>query len=181
MNATKDVLVGVFLCVLPPLPLPASAQEFVPPQEPAGTGSSGLRLGLFGFSSRVGVDFAGGNQFIVSSALEAADLFTSRLRLRPSAEIGLGDTVDTYVVNLEVMYRFTADREVAVPYIGFGAAVMSQERCAAAPDCPRLGAQVALGFELKVREHLGWLLEYHGEDGLRRHRFFVGLTTRRAP
>jgi hypothetical protein len=161
------------------LPLPARAQEFVPPQEPAEGAGGGLRLGVFGFSSRVGVDFAGSNQLIVSPALDVADVFTDRVRLRPSAEIGVGDTMTTYVMNLELMYRFTADREIAVPYIGFGGAVMSQERCASGVDCLRFWAQFALGFELKFREHINWLLEYHGEDGLRRHRFFIGLATRR--
>lgn len=168
-----------FLALLPLLPLSAGAQEFVPPQEQEGGQTSGFRLGVFGFGSRAGVDFAGRNQVIVSPALEVADLWTSRVRLRPSVEIGLGDTAATYVMNLELMYRFTADTEVAVPYIGFGGAVMSQDRCATAVDCPRLWAQFALGFELRFREHINWLLEYHGEDGLRRHRFFIGLTTRR--
>ncbi len=138
-----------------------------------------LRMGIFGFGSRIGVDFAGRNQVVLSTTLDVADVFTDRVRLRPSAEIGLGDTAATYVMNLELLYRFTADREVAVPYVAFGGAVFSQERCAAALDCPRVWAQFALGFELKFREHLNWLLEYHGEDGLRRHRFFIGLTTRR--
>lgn len=166
------------LSLLQLLPLPAGAQEFVPPAEQATGGTGTLRIGIFGFGSRIGVDFAGRNQFIVSPTLDVADVWTSRVRLRPSAEIGLGDTT-TYVMNLELMYRFTADQEIAVPYIGFGGAVMSQERCDAAPDCPRLWAQFALGFELKFREHMNWLLEYHGEDGLRRHRFFIGLATRR--
>ncbi len=168
------------LLLLPLLPLlPLSAQEFVPPKEQTGAATTRLRLGVFGFGSRVGVDFAGRNQVIVSPTLDVADLWTSRVRLRPSAEIGLGDTAATYVMNLELMYRFTADQEIAVPYIGFGGAVMSQDRCATAVDCPRLWAQFALGFELKFREHINWLLEYHGEDGLRRHRFFIGLATRR--
>lgn len=172
----------LLLPLLPLLPPPARAQEFVPPREQEGGGTSSLRVGIFGFASRIGVDFAGRNQVIVSPTLEVADVFTGRVRLRPSAEIGLGDTVTTYVMNLELMYRFTADQEIAVPYIGFGGAVMSQERCtAAALDCPRLWAQFALGFELKFREHMNWLLEYHGEDGLRRHRFFIGLATRRGP
>lgn len=161
------------------LPLSAGAQEFVPPQEHVGGATSGLRFGVFGFSSRVGVDFAGRNQLIISPSVDLADVFTERVRLRPSAEIGVGDSITTYVMNLELMFRFTADQEIAVPYVGFGGAVMSQERCAAAVDCPRLWAQFALGFEIKFREHINWLLEYHGEDGLRRHRFFIGLATRR--
>lgn len=175
-------LVGLMLLpLLPLLPPSAGAQEFVPPQEQSGGRTHRLRLGIFGFGSRIGVDFAGRNQVIVSPMLDVADLFSDRVRLRPSAEIGLGGTVTTYVTNLELMYRFTADQEIAVPYIGFGGAVFSQDGCAAAAECPRLWAQFALGFELKFREHINWLLEYHGEDGLRRHRFFIGLSTRRGP
>jgi len=155
------------------------AQEFVPPQDQPAGGQGGLRFGLLGFGSRIGADFQGRNQVIVSPTLELADLFSPQVRLRPSAEIGLGDTVTTYVINAELMYRFTADREIAVPYVGFGGALYSQQRCDRAPDCPRLWAQFALGFELKFREQMNWLLEYRGEDGLRRHRFFIGLTTRR--
>ena len=162
------------------LPLPARAQEFVPPQEQGGAATGGLRLGIFGFGSRAGVDFAGRNQLIISPSLDVADIFTDRIRLRSSAEIGVGDSLTTYVVNLELMLRFTNDAELAVPYVGFGGAVMSQEGCGApTADCPQVWAQFALGFEIRFREHINWLLEYHGEDGLRRHRFFIGLATRR--
>jgi len=46
-------------------------------------------------------------------------------------------------------------------------------------DCPAFWAQFVLGFELKLRNQINWLLEYHAEDAFRRHRVFVGLTTRR--
>lgn len=157
---------------------PLRAQEFVAPEESA---AHGFRLGLFGFASRLGVDFAGGNQAIVSVALDAADVLTDRVRLRPSFEIGLGDSLNTYVGSLEFLYRFTPDTEVAVPYVGFGLGLWSQQQCAAAAGCPDVWAQFALGFELRLRRHLSWLLEYHGEDSLRRHRFFIGLSTRRVP
>jgi len=168
------------LSLLPLLSLPARAQEFIPPKDQTvDTSASPVRLGLFGFSTRLGVDFAGKNQAVLSPTLDVGDVFSDRVRIRPSAEVGLGDSVTTYVVNLELMYRFMPDKEVAVPYLGFGGAVYSQERCGAAPECPRIWAQFALGFEIKLREHINWLLEYHGEDGLRRHRFFIGLATRR--
>jgi hypothetical protein len=162
------------------LPLSVHAQEFIPPRDQTvDTTASALRLGIFGFGLRMGADFAGRNQAILSPTLDVGDLFSDRVRIRPSAEVGMGDTATTYVMNLELMYRFTADKEIAVPYLAFGAAVYSQERCAAQPNCPRIWPQFGLGFELKFREHINWLLEYHGEDGLRRHRFFIGLTTRR--
>ncbi len=155
------------------------AQEFVPPQDSGA--AHGLRVGLFGFATRVGVDFAGRNQAIVSVAVDAADVFTDRVRLRPSFEVVLGDSLNSYLANLEFMYRFTPDTEVAVPYVGFGLGLWSQQRCAAVADCPEVWAQFALGFELRFRGQINWLLEYHGEDSLRRHRFFIGLTTRRGP
>ncbi len=167
------------LLLLPLLPAVAGAQDFIPPTDSSSAVAPMVRLGIFGFGSRVGVDFTGPSQAIVSPTLDVADVFSDRVRLRPSAEIGLGDTATTYVMNLELLYRFTADQEVAVPYVAFGGGVFSRERCGAAPNCPRIWAQFALGFELKFREHMNWLLEYHGEDGLRRHRFFIGLTTRR--
>ncbi len=168
------------LAFLPLLPPAARAQEFIPPKDATiDTTAGALRLGVFGFGTRLGVDFTGRNQAILSPTLDMGDLFTDRVRIRPSVEVGVGDTATTYVMNLELMYRFTPDKEVAVPYLGFGGAVYSQERCGAAPDCPRVWAQFALGFEMKFREHMNWLLEYRGEDGLRRHRFFIGLTTKR--
>ena len=161
-------------------PSVVAAQEFIPPKDATvDTTAGALRLGIFGFGTRLGVDFTGRNQAVLSPTLDAGDLFTDRVRFRPSVELGVGDSATTYVMNLELMYRFTADQEVAVPYLAFGGAVYSQERCGAAPDCPRVWAQFALGFEIKFRQNMNWLLEYHGEDALRRHRFFIGLTTRR--
>ena len=171
------------LLLLLVLPRPARAQEFQPPQQQAGGAGHGVRLGLYGFGTRLGVDPSGNKQAILGTTLDAGDLFTDRVRLRPSAEIGLGDSVTTYVVNLELLFRFTADSELAVPYVAFGPALYSQEHCGTVTgiDCPAIWAQFALGFEIKLRGHLNWLLEYHGEDALRRHRFFIGLTTRRGP
>jgi len=173
----------IVLPLLPLLPRAARAQEFQPPQEQAGSTGRGVHLGLYGFGTRLGVDPSGSKQAILGTTLDAGDLFTDRVRLRPSAEIGLGDSVTTYVVNLELMFRFTADSELAVPYVAFGPALYSQEHCGTVTgiDCPAVWAQFALGFEIKLRGHMSWLLEYHGEDALRRHRFFIGLTTRRGP
>ncbi len=154
------------------------AQQFVPPEEAPPSGS-GIRVGLFGFGSRLGVDFEGTNEVIVSVTLDGADLFTPQVRLRPSLEIGIGDSLGSYVGSLELMYRFTPDTEIAVPYVGFGLGMWFQQRCSSNPNCPDLWAQFALGFELRMRDQINWLLEYHGENGLRRHRFLVGLTTRR--
>jgi hypothetical protein len=150
-------------------------------QSPEGDGVSTrpFQLGIFGFAARAGVDFEGQGQALASFALDMGDLYTDRLRLRPSAELGFGWGDNTYVANVEVVYRFTADTVVAVPYVGGGVALSGQEGCGAIDDCPSVWAQFVLGFELKLRNRINWLLEYHAEDAFRRHRLFVGLTTRR--
>ncbi len=156
------------------------AQDFTPPQEEQeSVGGAGPSLGLYGFSTRFGLDLESNTQAVLSLALDLGDLLTHRLRLRPSAEIGFGSDVDTYVVNAELIYRFTSDAEIAVPYVGAGLGIAGQDQCQSQPDCPDVWFQFALGFELKLREHLNWLLEYHGEDALSRHRLFIGLATRR--
>ena len=155
-----------------------TAQDFRPPEDEDKPPSS-IRVGLFGFSSRVGVDFKGPTQPIVSLAVDVADLYTDRLRVRPSAEIGFGNGTDTYVANVEVMYRFAGDSERAIPYVGLGLGLYGQPGCGPAPDCPKIWPQVVLGFEIRYTARMSWLLEYHGEDAFRRHRFFIGLATRR--
>lgn len=157
------------------------AQNFTPPEteEQESPAAGGVNFGLYGFSTRFGLDFEGDAQAVLSIALDVGDLLTNQLRLRPSAEIGFGNDSDTYVVNAEVMYRFTADTERAVPYVGAGVGVAGQDNCRFAPNCPDAWFQFALGFELQIRDYLNWLLEYHAEDALDRHRLFIGLSTRR--
>ena len=159
--------------------VPLEAQDFTPPKEDEGPPTS-IRFGLFGFSSRLGVDFRGVNQAIASMAIDVADIYSNQVRLRPSFEIGAGGGFATYVGNLELVYRFMPDTERAVPYVGFGLGVFGQNGCGPAPGCPKVMPQFALGFELKFQNNMNWLIEYHGEDALRRHRFFVGLATRRS-
>ena len=153
------------------------AQEFTPPEP---TSSGGVRLGLFGLGARLGADFKGQNQAVASVTLDVADVFTDRLRLRPSVEIGIGSGPDTYLASLELLYRFTRDSERAVPYIGVGAGVWGHQDCATiGNDCPAVWPLFALGFELRLNDRLNWMLEYHAEDGLNRNRLLIGLTTRR--
>lgn len=157
----------------------AGAQDFTPPADDDAPPTS-IKFGLFGFSSRLGVDFSGANQAVASMAVEVADVYSNRVRLRPSFEIGAGGVGATYVGNIELMYRFMPDAERAVPYVGLGLGIFGQPGCGPAPGCPQVMVQFALGFELRFRNNMNWLLEYHGEDALRRHRFFVGLATRRS-
>lgn len=155
---------------------PAVAQEFVPPDD-AAADRHGVRLAILGFSTRLGVDFDD-ERAIVGTALDILDVGTERVRLRPSVEIGLGETY-SYVVSSELLYRFTPDTERAVPYVGFGLGVFVQEGCGSIENCPDLWMQFALGFEIRLQNPVSWFFEYHPQDALSRHRFFVGLTTRR--
>ena len=160
------------------LAAPLAAQDFRPPDED--TEPTSVQFGITGFGARAGVDFTGANQLISSISLDIADLYTSRFRLRPSGEIGIGGGINTYLVNLDVIWRFVSDAETAVPYIGAGFGVFAANPgCGPAPGCPKFWPQFELGFELRFRPGINWLIEYRAEDLVRRHRFFVGLTTRR--
>jgi hypothetical protein len=154
----------------------AVAQEFVPPKTP---GHGGTRIGLFGFGVRGGVDLRASSQLVLGGTLDIGDLFSNRVRLRPSAEIGVFNGPNTYVANMEALWRFTDDEEVATPYIGLGLGIAGREDCGTDPQCPDLWANLVFGFELHYRSTFNWLLEYHGMDALRHHRVYVGLTTRR--
>ncbi len=159
------------------LALPLAAQEFHPPPAPRG-GSRGTRLGLFGFGVRGGLDLSGG-QLVVGATLDAGDLFSDRLRLRPSGEIGFSNGTNTYLGSLEALYRFTADDRAVTPYSGAGLGVAGHDRCGTDPRCPGIWFNLVLGFELHYRSTFNWLLEYHALRGFGENRVYVGLTTRR--
>ena len=152
------------------------AQQFQPPKNGK---HGGTRIGLFGFGVRGGVDFRRSGQLVLGSTLDFGDLFSNRLRLRPSVEVGVFNGPNTYVGNFEALWRFTDDEEVATPYIGAGVGVAGRDGCGTDPRCPDLWVNTVFGFELHYRSTFNWLLEYHGMDRLRRHRLFIGLTTRR--
>ena len=122
---------------------------------------------------------AGAGQFVLGTTLDVGNLFSNRIRLRPSAEIGVFNSPNTYVGSLDVLWRFAEDEEVATPYIGAGLAIAGRQGCAADPNCPGLWANLAFGFELHYRSTFNWLMEYRALDVLHRHRVYVGLTTRR--
>jgi len=152
-------------------------QEFKPPRV-SGT-PSGTRIGLFGFGVRGGIDLQHG-QLVAGTTLDIGDLFTARLRLRPSGEIGVfNGGNNTYAASLEALYRFTADDQIAIPYVGTGLSVAGHDKCGADPACPALWVNLVFGFELHYKSTFNWLVEYHGMDALRRHRLYIGLTTRR--
>lgn len=137
------------------------------------------RIGLFGFGARFGVDFEDDGQAVTGLALDVGYVADDRLRVRLSGELGFLNTDNTYVTSLELVYRFMPDSALAIPYVGAGVGVFGRTECEADPDCPDLWLQFALGFEMRLREEMNWLVEYHPEDAFRRHRVFIGLATRR--
>lgn len=170
-RCARGVVAGALALLV--VPAPARAQE------PSGPGT-GSAIGLYGFSARGGVDFTEDDQAVVSVALDMGHLFTPRLRLRPSADLGfLGGEDNTYLASFEVVYRLLDDREVAVPYLGTGMGLWGREACGDDPSCPGLWLQFVLGFEVRIRDRISWLMEYHPVDVFRRHRIMIGLTTRR--
>ena len=170
MRITILILMGSFVAA------GLAGQEFVPPKNRP---HAGTRIGLFGFGVRGGVDVRGARQLVVGSTLDIGDLFSNRLRLRPSAEIGVFNGPNTYVGNFEALWRFTDDDEVATPYIGTGVGLAGRQACGTDPNCPGIWLNFLFGFELHYRSTFNWLLEYHGMDAMRRHRLYIGLTTRR--
>jgi hypothetical protein len=154
---------------------PARSQEFQPP---GGGGPStvtgGVRLGIFGFSTRTGADLTGQTQGVLGSTVDVAQLWSPRVRLRPSFELGVGGTAKSLHLAAEVIFRFQPDEAPAVPYIGFGLGYYDD---AAGDDS---WPTIVMGFELPYRQTFNWLIEYHSLDRLGRHRFLVGLAARGA-
>jgi hypothetical protein len=154
----------------------AAAQQFQPPR--AGAAGRGTQVGLFGFGVRTGAQFSRSGEFILGAELDVGNLLVSRLRLRPSGEIGF-DGERSYLASFEVLYRFADDAASVIPYLGTGAGVGGHDDCGLDPGCPSLWVNLVLGFEVRFRSTFNWLVEYHAVDALRRHRAYVGLTTRR--
>lgn len=172
---TRSAWATVLLASLAPLPL--AAQEFHPP--PVRRAGSGTRLGLLGFGVRGGADLSGGTQLVFSVTLDAGNLLTDRLRLRPSGDVGVFNGVNSYVGSFEALYRLAGDDGTAIPYVGGGLSIAGHDSCGADPDCPDLWANVVVGAEIRYRATFNWLIEYHGMAGFSHSRLYVGLTTRR--
>src|SRR5258706_10530961 len=142
------------------------AQQFQPPKT---SKHGGTRFGLFGFGVRGGVDFRRSSQLVLGSTLDIGDLFSNRLRLRPSAEIGVFHGPNTYVGNFELLWRFTNDEEVATPYIGAGLGVAGRGGGGTDPHCPRLLPHTAFGVALRYPSTLNLILQYPRTDPVRPH------------
>ena len=158
--------------------MPLSAQEFHPPAVRR-SGDQGTRIGLFGFGVRGGIDLSGKSQLVLGVTLDAGNLVSNRLRLRPSGEIGVFNGDNTYVGNFEALYRFTSDDQAATPYTGGGLSVAGRDRCGNYADCPALWINAVVGVEIHYRSTFNWLLEYHPMDAFQHNRLYAGLTTRR--
>ncbi|HWC75180.1 MAG TPA: hypothetical protein VG454_14690 [Gemmatimonadales bacterium] len=152
------------------------AQEFVPPKNAR---SGGTRIGLFGFGVRAGVDLKSSGQLVLGSTLDMGDLFSNRVRMRPSAEIGLFNGPNTYVGSFDALWRFTEEEQTATPYMGAGFSIAGKTGCGSDPQCPDVWLNLTFGVELRYRSTFNWLMEYRAMDALRRHRLYIGLTTRR--
>ena len=162
----------------------AQAQEFIPPDRrpspapppaetpPVQSEPRGLFIDIFAFSSRVGAQVNRDGQAVLGSTVDLVQLGIPRFRLRPSFEVGFGQPEKSLGVNIEAVYRFQPDAAPAIPYVGLGVGYYDD----GATDF--IWPTVALGFELPLRRSYNWLVEYHGLDGLKRSRFFIGLTTR---
>jgi hypothetical protein len=161
--------------------VPAYAQDEPEPMEPAALDSkaSWIELGIFGFGARVGVDLEGEGQLVTSATLDVGYLIVPQLRMRLSGDIGVFSGDNTYVGSYEFIYRFAPDTAIAIPYVGTGLGLFGEDNCGLDPDCPAVWVQFVLGFEMRLREGMNWLIEYHPMDAFRRQRLMIGLTTRR--
>jgi hypothetical protein len=154
----------------------ATAQDFVPPKNST---HKGTRFGLFGFGVRGGLDLAGDGQFLLGTTLDMGNLFTDRVRMRPAFELGVFNGANTYAGSFDALWRFTAEEEVATPYLGAGFSLAGHDGCGNDAQCPDLWLNLTFGFELHYRSTFNWIVEYRAVDAFDKHRLFVGLTTRR--
>jgi hypothetical protein len=154
----------------------ATGQEFGPPKNSSHTGT---RFGLLGFGVRGGLDLAGDGQFLLGTTLDMGNLFTNRVRMRPSFDLGVFNGPNTYAGSFDLLWRFTEDEEVTTPYIGAGLSLAGHDGCGTDSQCPDVWLNLTFGFELHYRSTFNWLLEYRAVDAFDKHRLYVGLTTRR--
>jgi hypothetical protein len=168
--ATRLFLLALPLALAAP---PAAAQEFHPPSGGVTESApNGVAVDLFGFSVLGGLDVTHGTQWVLGTSFDVAELWSPRVRFRPSVEIAsAGGSAVTFHWAGEIVYRFEPDNAPAIPYVGIGIGHMSGAH-------PTIWPTIVLGFELQFRPSFNWLLEYHSLDRLGRHRFLIGLSTR---
>ncbi len=176
--SASALLLGVTIC--------ASAQDFQPPGSsqgaPAGT-SEGVNFGIFGFSTRAGMQVNRDVQGVIGSTFDVATLFSPQVRLRPSLELGFGRAAKSLHIATEVIYRFQPDNAPSIPYLGLGLGYYDSGTSgdSTQPHIEKLFINLVMGFELPLKPSYNWLFEYHALDRLGQHRFLVGLATRSLP
>jgi hypothetical protein len=163
---------GVLAALLAAWAATARGQEFRPPEQPATSTGGALRFDIVGFSTRGGGQVNKDEQGVLGSTVDIAELWSPQVRLRPSFEVGFGQSYTSLHIAVEVLYRFQPDGAAAIPYVGAGVGYYDT---GTADD---LWPNLVMGFELAFRPTYNWLIEYHALDRLGRHRFLVGLATR---
>ena len=167
---TLWALVFVTLVVVPSL----GGQETVSDD----SGRVWAKFGIYTLGLRGGFDLEGNGQALAGGSLDVGYLYSERLRFRLVGELGFAPSPNSYVGSFELVYRFTSDSNAAIPYIGTGIALAGNELCGDVPGCPAVWWQFVLGFELRLNDRINWLIEYHPQNALRRHRILVGVVMR---
>jgi len=137
-----------------------------------------IKLGIYSLGLRGGYDLEGDGQALVGGSADLGYLASERLRFRTVGELGFTPGPNSYVGSIELIYRFTPDSSVAIPYIGTGLGLAGNEMCGSVQGCPAVWWQFVLGFELRLNDRVNWLIEYHPQNALRRHRILVGIVMR---
>ena len=83
--STRLIVIGLALA---PAAAPAVAQEFRPPSGSSTAPVSGVAVDLYSFSVRGGVDVSRSAQWVLGTSFDLAELWSPRVRLRPSVEVG---------------------------------------------------------------------------------------------
>jgi hypothetical protein len=131
--------------------------------------SNAVIVGILGFSTRAGAQVTQDGQAVIGTTIDLAQLWSPRVRLRPSAEVGFGRPEKSLGANVEILFRFQPETAPAIPYLGTGVGYYDDGAV------EHVWPTVVLGFELPYRGGMRWLIEYHALDGLRRSRFLVGM------
>ncbi len=142
------------------------------------SGRPWTKFGIHTVGLRAGFDLERDGQALAGGSMDVGYLYSERLRFRLVGELGFAPSPNSYVGSFELAYRFTADSNVAIPYIGTGIALAGNELCGSIPGCPAVWWQFVLGFELRLNDRMNWLIEYHPQNALKRHRILVGIVMR---
>ena len=79
---------------------------------------SGDKTGFRGWGPRIGLT-ANPDQFHFGAHADFGN-FGEHVRVQPSLEVGLGDNLTVFAINLDAQYRFASRWDVWTPYLGGG-------------------------------------------------------------